>query len=292
MRLTLLLLTSLICHCTIEASTVLITGASSGIGLASAQAFVKAGWSVWGVSRTISQHSQTNLKGIQFRYMDVTDDQSVASVIDEIIATDGRLDVLINNAGYGLIGGVEGVTIEEAKAQFEVNFFGALRLCQAVMPYMRQARQGHIINISSTAGIRALPGLGIYSASKFALEGLTEALAAEGSLWNIKVSLAEPGGVANAWANNCTVGTRQTDTVYHKLQDTLKERLILGAPTGQSCDQIGQLIVEIAQCENPDLRYQTSFRAYQIAAKKFTDPSGNMLRDEQLTFLRLLIPEL
>jgi len=130
--------------------------------------------------------------------LDVTDDDLVQMAISNILQEDKRIDALINNAGYGVIGAEECVTIDEAQQLFNVNYFGVLRLTQAVLPTMRQQRAGHIINISSGVGVHSFPGL-IYSASKFALESMSESLAATLSPWNIKVSIVEPGFVKTKW---------------------------------------------------------------------------------------------
>ena len=172
-----------------EQKVVLISGATSGIGLATAKAFQEKGWKVWVGYRKYVPDELKHLENVSFCPLDVTDDRLVRAAIEAILKQDGRIDALINNAGYGLVGPEECVTLEEVQHLFDVNFFGAFRLIQAVLPTMRQQRSGHIINISSGVGIYSLPGLGLYSASKFALEGMSESLAATLSHWNIKVSM-------------------------------------------------------------------------------------------------------
>ena len=180
----------------------LISGATSGIGLATAKAFHEKGWKVWAGFR--QQIPEELKEKVRFCHLDVTDERLVQATVKTILEQEGRIDLLINNAGYGLIGAEECVTIEEAQRLFDVNFFGLLRLTQAVLPAMRQQRSGHIINISSGAGVSGIPGLGLYSASKYALEGLSESLAATLSPWDIKVSIVEPGFVKNQWGRHCS----------------------------------------------------------------------------------------
>lgn len=269
-----------------EAATVLITGGTRGIGLETAKTFQQAGWSVWAVSRSMPEKDDA-LKGINFRMMDVTDDNSVNKVVDEIIAKDGQIDALINNAGYGLIGAVESIKIEEARELFEVNFFGTMRVAQAVLPHMRKAGKGHILNVSSTSGIRALPLYGAYAASKFALEALTESLAIEASLWNIKVSSIEPGPTQTEWAKRSESGSRATNVLeYKKLEAKDKIDLIAALEKGQPVCEVATLIYKVATSENPDLRNPTSEMGKKVAAKRYVDPSGNQYRDEEVAFLK------
>ena len=140
--------------------------------------------------------------------LDVRADDSVWACVDAVSSRGGRIDVLINNAGYELAGAVEELTSEDTRAQFETNFFGVVRMVTAVLPAMRQQKRGHIINVSSLAGVSSIPFLGIYSASKFALEGYTEALRHEVKPFNIQVSLTEAGFLKTPMMNNRRVGAQ------------------------------------------------------------------------------------
>lgn len=168
-----------------------ITGVSSGIGEATARRLVQTGFAVFGSRRSAS--SERDAHGITLFPMDVCSDDSVLRGIDFVIEKAGRIDLLINNAGYALDGATEETSIEEAKDQFETNFFGTARVIQRVLPIMRNQRSGHIVNVSSVVGLFAVPFWGFYSASKFALEGYTEALRHELKPFGIRVSLVEPG---------------------------------------------------------------------------------------------------
>lgn len=263
---------------------VLISGAASGIGLATVQMFHKHGWKVWaGYHQQISPELK-KMSGVSTCQLDVTDDASVAAAIAAILNEDGRIDVLINNAGYGLIGAEECVTIDEARQQFEVNFFGVLRLTQAVLPTMRAQRSGHILNISSGVGVHSFPGLGIYSASKFALESMSESLAATVSPWNIKVSIIEPGFVHTHWGKHCTVGTRSINEPFYK---NLTQGMInmLAVPQGQPTQEVAALLLEIAENSEPNMRYQTSSGMQEYIAERLVDTTGNVARDGNIEYV-------
>jgi len=172
------------------AKVALVTGASTGIGRAIAEQLARDGLRVFGTSR---KEAGTGTGVVEMLPLDVCADASVRACIDALIERAGRLDVLVNSAGYLLSGAVEETTIEEAKAQAETNFFGTFRVIKAVLPTMRAQKSGHIVNISSLAGIVPLPFWGLYAASKFAVEGMTESLRYEVRPFGIAVSAIEPG---------------------------------------------------------------------------------------------------
>ena len=175
----------------------LVTGASSGIGRAIAQRLARDGLEVYGTSRKVpSDHPGPS--GIHMLPLDVTSDMSVQACVEGLWARTGRIDVLVNCAGYLMVGAVEEFAPEEARALFETNFFGVVRMIQAVAPKMRQQRDGAIVNLSSLAGLVPFPFWGYYSASKFAVEGLTEALREELRPFGIRVSAVEPGTIQTA----------------------------------------------------------------------------------------------
>lgn len=170
---------------------VLITGASSGIGKTCAEHLHARGYRVYGTSRRAA--AAPELGGFRLIAMDVTSEESVAQAIQLILSLEGRLDVVFNNAGDGIAGSVEDTSIEEARQQFDTNFFGVLRVCRAVLPAMRKQGAGLILNVSSLGGLVGLPFQGLYSASKFAVEGATEALRMEVRPFGVRVALIEPG---------------------------------------------------------------------------------------------------
>ena len=180
--------------------TALVTGASSGIGEETARTLHKLGYTVYAAARRTDRLEQLTPTGIHALTMDVTDDESMSSGIEKIIAETGRIDVLVNNAGYGSFGAIEDVPIDEARRQFEVNVFGLARLTQLVLPHMRAQRSGTIINISSIGGrFTTLLG-GWYHASKHAVEALSDALRMETTPFGIDVVVIEPGLIRTEWS--------------------------------------------------------------------------------------------
>ncbi len=169
---------------------VLITGVSSGIGLATAQKFVARGSRVFGTVRNLAKASPT--PGVELIEMDVRNDASVFAGVLNVIKRAGRIDVLVNNAGFNMVGAVEETTTTEAAALFDTNLLGVLRVSQAVLPHMRTQRQGRIVNVSSVLGFLPAPYLGLYAASKHAVEGLSESLDHEVRQFGIRVTLVQP----------------------------------------------------------------------------------------------------
>lgn len=237
---------------------IFITGVSSGFGKEMANEAARAGNTVVGTVRLKEQLEEVNsiLPGKTFGYLlDVNDHEKVNEVIKNVVDKFGKIDVLINNAGYGLMGAVEETSMEEARMQMETNFFGALAVTQAVLPFMRKNKGGHIIQFSSIAGIISAPGLGLYNASKHALEGMSEALSLEVAPLGIKVTLVEPGPFRTKWAGGSMKFTDKSISDYAatagKLQDTI---------TGYSGEQPGdpvkgaQAVLEIIEAQNPPLR--------------------------------------
>src|SRR6266478_5635146 len=164
---------------------VLVTGASSGIGAAVAQLFHRRGFMVFGTSRSANPNSHQEFPMLR---LDVNSDASAEGCVREVLARAGRLDILVNNAGFVLAGAAEETSIEEAKEQFETNFFGVVRMVKAVLPHMREARTGRILAIGSLAGLMAIPYSAFYTSAKFALEGYMEALWFEVKPFGITVS--------------------------------------------------------------------------------------------------------
>lgn len=180
-------------------SVILITGASSGIGYQTAQDLARQGHTVYGAARRVDKITTLAKDGVKPLPLDVTSDASLQAAVTTLIANEGRIDVLINNAGYGSYGAVEDVTIAEAKKQFDVNLFGMARLTQLVLPYMRQQHSGRIINTSSMGG-RLVSYMGAwYHATKYAVEAFSDALRMETKAFGIQVSLIEPGGIKTNW---------------------------------------------------------------------------------------------
>ncbi len=184
-----------------ERKVIIITGASSGIGFSTAEYLAKQGHMVYGAARRVEKMEPLRKSGVTPLKMDVTDEVSVREAIAEVIKQEGRIDVLVNNAGYGSYGAIEDVSLEEARQQFEVNVFGLAAITKEVLPYMRKQKSGRIINVSSMGG-RVTTYFGAwYHATKYAVEAFSDALRMEAGEFGIKVSLIEPGGIKTPWGN-------------------------------------------------------------------------------------------
>ena len=178
---------------------ILITGASSGIGFDSAQELARQGHKVYAAARRTELMEPLKHKGVVTMQMDVTNSQSMADGVKAVLDAEGRIDVLVNNAGYGYFGAVENVTMEEARRQVEVNVFGLAELCKLVLPVMRKQGSGRIINTSSIAGKTVLPFGAWYHVSKYSVEALSDALRMEMKPFGVDVVLIEPGGIKTDW---------------------------------------------------------------------------------------------
>ena len=236
---------------------VLITGASRGLGLACARHLADNDYTVYGTSRnpetTPNQKSSDNFHKIQ---MDVNDSESVRAGIQQIITEQGQIDVLINNAGIVLAGPLEQTAIDEAKLQFETNFFGVARVCKAVLPTMRNKRSGLIINISSMAGLFGVPYEGFYSSSKFAIEGYSEALSNEVHSLGIKVVIVEPGDHdTDQAAHRIIVKDAYTEPDYSTRFKSTMDVIYKDETSGNDPHKLAVRILRIIRSKRPRLRY-------------------------------------
>src|SRR5213076_3262463 len=180
----------------------LVTGASSGIGEAAARELVGAGFTVYGTSRKAAAGEERD--GVVFLPLDVTDDDSVAGAVREVLDRSGRVDVLVNNAGLGIAGAAEESSIEQARALFDTNLFGSIRMTRAVLPQMREQGSGRIINVSSIVGLIPVPYMALYASSKHALEGYSESVDHEVREHGVRVLLVEPGFTKTSFDANLT----------------------------------------------------------------------------------------
>ena len=243
---------------------VLITGASSGIGKACAAHLAARGFRVFGAQRH-RPPAETAARGVEMLAMDVNDDHSVDAGVRALLAQAGRIDAVVNNAGNAYMGAVEDTSIAEAKAQLETNFFGVLRVCRAVLPIMRRQGGGHIINISSLAGVLGLPFSGLYSASKFALEGMTESLRWETRRFGIRVVLIEPGDFATQLpAARRTVHGAETNDVYRAALTKFGAQQAKDEAAAPTPEPIAQLVERILRDPSPRLRYSVGMLGQRI----------------------------
>lgn len=241
-----------------------VTGASSGLGRALATAALERGDRVVAAARTASvdafdAHHHDRLLALT---LDVTDRGAVHEAVDAAVAHFGRLDVVVNNAGTMSMGMVEEFTEEQARAQLEVNFFGALWVSQAALPHLRRQESGHILQISSIAGLGGFPATGLYSASKFALEGLSEALAHEAGAFGVDVTIVQPGGY---WTNLYTAMVSTTPlAAYGPLRAELERQFAEG-----SVDSDPRLAAEamlaVVDADEPPLRLALGSMTYDLA---------------------------
>ncbi len=236
----------------------LITGISSGLGNALAQSAMESECFVIGTFRNQSQVDEFNAhnkeNGFAFK-LDITNQADIERTVDNIVSKFERIDVLVNNAGVGFVGAIEETSMEEVRAVFEANFFGTLKLTQTVLPFMRKEKNGHIVQISSHGGIKAFAGFGIYNASKFALEGFSEALAQEVAPLGIKVSIVEPGPFRTNFAGNGLGQAHSVIDAYSETAGAFRTKL-KGVDGKQEGDPIkaSKAIIDLVNSENPTLR--------------------------------------
>lgn len=258
-----------------ESKVVLVTGASRGIGKSICERLADDGHKVYATMRTPERFDGFENSSIKVKKLDVTNPQEIEKVISEIVAQEKRIDVLVNNAGVIVIGPCEAMTMEEAKAQFDVNFFGVLSMMQGVLPHMRAQKSGRIINVSSTSGFDPAVGLDIYAASKSALECLSESMANYIGHFGIDISLIQPGPVKTDLILNSKSGTKQLEGApYEKFQAHLVQWYHGRLKKGQNPSEIGDLVSRVISQEKTKLRYQTSLSAVKRAQKNLVDITG------------------
>ena len=256
---------------TIMEKVIFITGASRGFGKLWTEAFLKRGYKVAATVRnldTLTDLSKQYGKSLLPIRLDVTDRQASFEAVQKTAQHFGRLDVVINNAGYGLFGAIEETSEKEARDQMEANFFGLLWVTQAALPILRKQGSGHIIQVSSVLGITTLPVLGLYNASKFAVEGLSETLATEVKAFGINVTLVEPNGYATDWSGASAIRTQPIDE-YQPVKDAFTASAsadIWGVPAATV-----EAILQLVDSPNPPLRLFLGKMALPWAKQAYGD---------------------
>ncbi|WP_366755886.1 SDR family oxidoreductase [Sulfurimonas sp.] len=256
---------------------VLVTGASSGMGRATAEYLSKHDFIVYAGTRSVEKLQDLKHKNIIPIHLDITDQENINKVTSRIYKEHKKIDVLVNNAGYGLVSTVEDVTEEEMFAQFNVNVFGVLRVCKSVIPIMREKEDGVIINISSFLGKIGLPLLTMYNSSKYAVEGITDSLRYELKDFNIRVHSIMPGFFNTNFARDNLVTNEQTfaeDSPYASLVSKLAPVIVEQINSGNSASEIGEMILEIINDDKYPARTTIGDKA-----KKFI-PMRKELSDE------------
>jgi NAD(P)-dependent dehydrogenase (short-subunit alcohol dehydrogenase family) len=239
----------------------IVTGASGGIGEASARALQAAGYRVFGTYR---RPPATRSPGIEYLACDVTSDESVQTAVGQVLAKAGRIDLLVNNAGVGLVAGAEESSLEQAKSLFDVNLFGVFRMTKAVLPTMRRQGSGRIVNISSVMGLIPAPFMALYGASKHALEGYSESLDHEIRATGVRVVLVEPAYTRTSFEGNVYQADQQLD-VYQSARTNAEGVLRDEMKTADTPELVANAVVKAATEANPNRRYAAGRMARQVS---------------------------
>lgn len=273
--------------------TMLITGCSTGLGQALAVAAAREGYKVYATMRDLAKQDGLAARAdeagvvIGIRCLDVRDSASIEAVVKEIIATDGRIDALVNNAGIGFVRSTEQASEAEIAAVIDVNQLGVIRCTKAVLPYMRRQRSGRVLTISSVGGLVGQPFNEIYCATKFALEGYMEALAGYvGTAFNIHFTIVEPGGIQSEFTNSTLAQLAATggilDDEYRPILDrymgTVQSRQWANSPY-QSAEEVAAVVLSCARSEAPPVRMRTSPWGEELCRLKTNaDPDGRKIQ--------------
>ena len=246
---------------------VIVTGASSGLGKQTVLRFLRAGYEVHAGARRLEAMRELEQQGAHLHALDLTQGESIAALVAQVVARSGRIDVLINNAGYGLYGSVEEVPLEAARDQLEVNVFGLAHLIQATLPIMRQQGSGRIINITSIGGKVWTPLGAWYHASKFAVEGFSDSLRNEVRAFGIEVVVIEPGAIQTEWPTIAAAHVKNLsgNGPYHAMAEATAHLFLAeGANASSSPQRIAEVIWRAASTRHPKPRYTAPFSARVI----------------------------
>lgn len=261
--------------------TVFITGTSSGIGAAAVRFFAARGWQVAATMRTPDAALFSDLPGVRVYALDVTATASVAAAVAQAQQDFGRLDVLVNNAGYGLVGPFETATLDQIQQQFATNLFGAFAVMQAVLPAMRAQRTGVIINVTSVGGRTAFPMNSLYHATKFGLDGFSESLWYELAPFGIQVKIVAPGGVATDFAGRSLHFTADPHDEANPYAAQLRAVVDAFGSRGGAYsqpEQIAEVIYQAATDGQPQLRYLAGADAQSLLATKAQLSEGDFMQ--------------
>jgi NAD(P)-dependent dehydrogenase (short-subunit alcohol dehydrogenase family) len=253
----------------------IVTGSSGGIGFETSLALAREGYYTYATMRDIKKGNQIkeiakkeNLK-LEVLELDVDKDETVQAAINKIVKEKNRIDVLVNNAGYGLFGCLEDLSMNDLKAQFETNFFGVVRTSQAVIPIMRKQKSGTIVNVSSVAGRIGFPVSPAYISSKFALEGLSESMRYELSPFGINTIIIEPGVIKTNFMSSTRKSTKQ-DSVYKDITNKVIMGISMMAEMGSHPQEVAKTIIKAIKSENPLPRYAVGNDAVMFLEAKKT----------------------
>jgi NAD(P)-dependent dehydrogenase (short-subunit alcohol dehydrogenase family) len=240
----------------------LVTGASAGIGKAIVRRLLADGWTVYGAARRLEQMDDIKAAGARVVSLDVTDDASMMAAVKAVTDGEGRLDALVNNAGYGSYGAIEDVPVSEARRQFEVNVFGLARLCQLALPAMRAARSGTIVNISSMGGRIWMPTGGWYHATKHALEVLSDTLRVEVRPFGVHVVVVQPGAIESEWSGIAAKSLRESsaNSVYGAFIAPMA-RILESYKSAARPEVVADAVSAAVNSANPRRRYAVPFQS-------------------------------
>lgn len=254
--------------------TVLITGCSSGIGEATAERLAKSGWTVYATARKPETLEGLAAKGCRTLALDVTSEESMTKAVKTVLDETGRIDALVNNAGYSQSGAAETLDLDEVRRQFETNVFGLLRLSQLVLPAMREQRSGRIVNISSMGGKLVFPGGGIYHATKYAVEALSDAMRFEVAGFGVKVVIVEPGLITTNFENAAVASMDSNDDgpyAEFNAQVAKSTKEVYSGPMrhlGGGPDSVAKVIEKALKARRPRIRYTVTASAKMAIASR------------------------
>ena len=248
----------------------LVTGASSGIGQATAELLAKAGYKVYGTSR---RGGDTSGRSFETLRLDVTSDESVAATVQKVIQVEGRIDLLVNNAGFGVApAGAEESSIEQARSIFDTNFFGIVRMTRAVVPHMRRQGAGRIINIGSVLGFLPMPYMALYSATKHAVAGYTESLDHELRTQGIRVSVVEPAYINTPFDANLMKPDAPLD-VYRDVRAGVERRVKEVLVGADGPDVVAEIVLKAATAAHPRIHYAPGLASRMRMLRRFAPAS-------------------
>jgi NAD(P)-dependent dehydrogenase (short-subunit alcohol dehydrogenase family) len=260
----------------VPSKAVLVTGCSSGIGYATAELLTERGWNVYATARKPDVVSVLEAKGAKVLPLDVTDEESMARAVQTVTDAEGAVGVLINNAGYSQNGAIESVPMDEVRRQFETNVFGLIRMCQLVLPGMREQRWGKIVNLSSMGGRLTFPGGGLYHATKYAVEAISDALRFEVAGFGVDVILIEPGLITTNFGDTSVKGVPQEGPYaeFNRKVAKATEDAYTGpmSKLGGGPEVVANTIVKALEAKRPKARYPVTPSARLMMAQRRMTP--------------------
>lgn len=267
------LLTVLCARFSIVNKVVLITGASSGIGLHTAKLFQSKDWNVAATMRVPEKAVDLQkIVDVECYRLDVTDVESIKSAFAATLDKFGRIDAVVNNAGYGLLGAFEAATPEQIERQFETNVFGLMNVCREILPYFREQKRGHIVNVASVGGRMTFPASSLYNSTKWAVEGFSESLQYELEKYNIRVKIIEPGPIkTDFYDRSRDVATREGFTVYDTFVSRVMDTMNKGGADAPDGEIVAQAIFTAVTDGTKQLRYGANTKGILTARKLLPD---------------------